>query len=99
MHAGWPYLDDTIALMIVYPQVYADLGAINWIFPGPAFHGYLEALTRVGLGSRLMFGSDQMYWPEAIGMAVEATHATPFVRVRAPGHLLQQRGALLSVRA
>jgi uncharacterized protein len=79
MHAGWPYLDDTIALMNVYPQVYADLGSINWIFPRPAFHAYLEALMRVGLGSRLMFGSDQMYWPEAIGMAVEATHAAPFL--------------------
>jgi uncharacterized protein len=79
MHAGWPYLDDTIALMVVYPQVYADLGSINWYFPRPAFHAYLERLIQVGLGQRVMFGSDQMYWPEAIGMAVEATHSAPFL--------------------
>lgn len=72
MHAGWPYLHDTIAVMTVYPQVYADLGSINWYFPRAEFHAYLGALMRAGLGTRLMFGSDQMYWPEAIGMAVEA---------------------------
>jgi uncharacterized protein len=79
MHAGWPYLDDTIALMTVYPQVYADLGAVNWIVPRPAFHAYLERLMQVGLGQRVMFGSDQMYWPEAIGLAVEATESAPFL--------------------
>jgi len=75
MHAGWPYLHDTIAVMKVYPQVYADLGAINWCLPRAEFHAYLGALVRSGLGERLMFGSDQMFWPEAIGMAVEATES------------------------
>ncbi len=28
-------------------------------------------LMHAGLGKRVMFGSDQIYWPEAIGMAVE----------------------------
>jgi uncharacterized protein len=79
MHAGWPYLDDTIALMVVYPQVYADLGAVNWYLPRAAFHAYLEGLMQAGLGERVMFGSDQMYWPEAIGMAVEATQSAPFL--------------------
>lgn len=79
MHAGWPYLQDTIALMTVYPEVYADLGSINWYFPRAEFHAYLSALIRAGLGKRLMFGSDQMLWPEAIGMAVEATDSAPFL--------------------
>jgi hypothetical protein len=26
MHAGYPYLQETIAIMHMYPQVYADLG-------------------------------------------------------------------------
>jgi uncharacterized protein len=32
-----------------------------------------------GLGKRLMFGSDQMRWPEAIGWAVAATEEAPFL--------------------
>ena len=79
MHAGWPYLQDTIALMMVYPQVYVDLGAIDWLAPRSEFHAYLGALMRAGLGKRVMFGSDQMYWPEAIGMAVEAIDSATFL--------------------
>ena len=79
MHAGYPYLDDTIAVMSVYPQVYADLGAIDWIIPRAEFHRYLEALMRAGLGKRIMFGSDQMVWPEAIGMAIEGIESARFL--------------------
>ena len=79
MHGGWPYLQETIALMFVYPQVYADLGAIDWIPQRSEFYAYLGALMRAGLGKRIMFGSDQMYWPEAIGMAVEAIDSATFL--------------------
>jgi hypothetical protein len=79
MHAGWPYLQDTIALMMVYPQVYLDLGAIDWLAPRAEFHAYLGALMRAGLGKRVMFGSDQVYWPEAIAMAVEAVDSATFL--------------------
>jgi predicted TIM-barrel fold metal-dependent hydrolase len=79
MHAGWPYLQDTIALLMVYPQVYVDLGAIDWLAPRAEFHAYLGALMRAGLGKRVMFGSDHMYWPEAIGLAVEAVDSASFL--------------------
>jgi predicted TIM-barrel fold metal-dependent hydrolase len=79
MHGGWPYLQETIALLFMYPQVYTDLGAINWALPRPEFHAYLGALTRAGFGKRLLFGSDQMYWPEAIAMAVDAIDSATFL--------------------
>jgi len=65
--------------MSVYPQVYADLAGINWAIPLAEFHEYLRALVRAGLGKRLMFGSDQMLWPEAIGMAVEGIESASFL--------------------
>lgn len=79
MHAGYPYLQETIAIMSVYPQVYADIAVINWIIPREEFHQYLKALMRAGMGKRLMFGSDQMIWYEAIGMAIEGTESAPFL--------------------
>ncbi len=78
-HAGYPYLQETKALMLVYPQVYADLAAIDWIIPREEFHEYLRGLMRAGLGKRLMFGSDQMVWPEAIGMAIEGIESADFL--------------------
>jgi predicted TIM-barrel fold metal-dependent hydrolase len=79
MHAGYPYLQETIAIMHIYPQVYADLGAIDWRRPREDFHEYLRALVRAGLGKRLMFGSDQMVWPEGIGLAIEGIESASFL--------------------
>lgn len=79
MHAGWPYLQETKALMYVYPQLHADVSVINWIIPRQEFHDYLQALMTAGLGDRLMFGSDQMVWPEAIGLAVEGVDSASFL--------------------
>jgi len=82
MHGGWPYLEDTKAIMSTYPQVHADLAVINWIIPRAEFHEYLRGLMRAGLGKQLMFGSDQMRWPEAIGMAIEGIESARFLTTR-----------------
>lgn len=79
MHAGAPYLQETKAIMSVYPQVHADLSVIDWVLPREEFHAYLRELMRAGFGKRLLFGSDQMYWPEAIGMAVEGIESATFL--------------------
>lgn len=79
MHAGFPYLQETIAIMHMYPQVYADLGVLDWSRPREEFHEHLRALMRSGFGKRLMFGSDQMVWPEAIGMAIEGIESASFL--------------------
>jgi predicted TIM-barrel fold metal-dependent hydrolase len=79
MHGGAPYLQETKAILSVYPQVYVDLATINWILPREEFHGYLRELIRAGFGKRLLFGSDQMVWPEAIGMAVEGIESAVFL--------------------
>lgn len=78
-NGGYPFLDEMIALMTQYPQVYADLSTVTWIFPRTAFHRYLKGLVEAGLGKRLMFGSDQMEWPEAIGLAIEAIESADFL--------------------
>ena len=78
-HAGWPYLEETKAILYMYPQVHADLSVINWIIPRQEFHDYLEALITAGLGDRLMFGSDQMVWPESITLAIEGVDSAAFL--------------------
>jgi len=79
MHAGWPYLQETKAILYMYPQVHADVAVIDWIIPRAEFHGYLQALITAGFEDRLMFGSDQMVWPEAIGQAIEGVDSAPFL--------------------
>ena len=79
MHAGYPYLQETIALMSVYTNVYADLSSINWRDPRAAFYEYLKALISAGLEKRLMFGSDASEFPEAIGQAIESIESADFL--------------------
>jgi hypothetical protein len=78
-NAGYPFLDEVIALMYRYPQVYVDVSTITWIVPRAEFYRYLKALMNAGLGNRVMWGSDQMNWPGAIDEGLDAIRAAPFL--------------------
>jgi hypothetical protein len=79
MHAGHPFLAETIGILQVYPQVYVDIAVIDWIQPREEFYAYLKALIRAGFADRILFGSDQMAWPEAIGLAIDAIESAEFL--------------------
>jgi predicted TIM-barrel fold metal-dependent hydrolase len=77
MHAGYPYIDRMIALLRRYPQVYLDVSWIVWQMPRSEFHAYLQRLVVHGFGKRIMFGTDQVYWPKAIDLAVDSIRSAP----------------------
>jgi hypothetical protein len=58
MHAGYPFVEDTIAMMTFYPQLHLDLSALNYLMPKPMFHSYLQNLINHGFAKRILFGSD-----------------------------------------
>jgi predicted TIM-barrel fold metal-dependent hydrolase len=78
-NAGWPYVSELAALMYRYPNVYADLSTYTWIFPRTTFYKHLKELVDMGLGKRLMYGSDQMIWPEAIDLSIESINSADFL--------------------
>ena len=45
----------------------------------PAFHAFLKAAIDHGYQKRILFGSDEMAWPDAIGLAVEGVDSAPFL--------------------
>ncbi len=79
MHAGWPYLDDIIALLYAHPQVYVDVAVINWFIPKAEFHSYLRRIVEAGFADRVMYGSDQMIWPQSIKTSVENIKTADFL--------------------
>jgi predicted TIM-barrel fold metal-dependent hydrolase len=79
MHAGWPMLDETIHLLWSFPQVYVDVGVINWAIPRKEFHFYLRRLVEAGFGKRILFGTDQMVFPDAIPIAIESIEKADFL--------------------
>ncbi len=82
MHGGWPYVEDMKALMYAHPQVYVDVSVINWLLPEDELHHYLKALVDAGFGDRIMYGSDQMVWPQTIGVGIRAIDAAPFLTMQ-----------------
>ncbi|MDR2857114.1 MAG: amidohydrolase family protein [Novosphingobium sp.] len=79
MHAGWPHLEEMIHLLYQHPQVYVDISMINWTIPRKEFHRYLKQLVDAGFASRLMFGTDNAAWPEAVSEGVDAINAAEFL--------------------
>lgn len=79
MHAGEPWRQDTLAMLSMYPQLYVDIGAVVWLTPQPAFHALLRELIAHGLGRRIMFGTDEMAWPDAIGLAIQNVDSADFL--------------------
>jgi uncharacterized protein len=79
MHAGFPFLDDLLALLYAHPQVYVELGVIIYSQPRAVFYRYLRGIVEAGFGNRVMFGSDQMVWPGVIERSIEIIEEAPFL--------------------
>lgn len=79
MHAGYPMLDDLLALMYAHPQVHVGLGVIVYTQPTAAFYQYVKGIFDAGFGKRVMFGSDQMVWPETIERSIRVINDAPFL--------------------
>jgi predicted TIM-barrel fold metal-dependent hydrolase len=79
MHAGWPMADRIIGLMYEFPQVYVETAVIDFTQPRAEFWAYLKRLVDAGYGKRIMFGSDQMVWPDAIPSAIGSIRSASFL--------------------
>ena len=79
MHAGYPRVDEMINMLYAYPQLYVDIGVIDWTRPRAEFHRYLQRIVEAGFGDRVMFGSDQMVWTDAIAMAIDGVESATFL--------------------
>ncbi|KPK56582.1 MAG: hypothetical protein AMS22_00625 [Thiotrichales bacterium SG8_50] len=79
MHAGYPLIDDLLAVMYAHPQVYVGVGVIIYTQPRRAFYGFLQRIIDAGYEKRVMFGSDQMVWPETIERSIRVIKEAPFL--------------------
>lgn len=78
-HAGWPMIDNLLALMWSHPQVHVDIGVIVYALPPKEFHGYLKRIVEAGFEDRVMFGSDQMVWPETLEVAIQTVESAEYL--------------------
>jgi predicted TIM-barrel fold metal-dependent hydrolase len=81
MHAGENFYENTLRMMDGYPNLYADLGVELWLHPLTKDYGtkFLKSAKEYGLLDRVMFGSDQMVWPEAISSSINFLKSMDFL--------------------
>lgn len=81
MHAGENFYENTLRMMDGYPNLYADLGVEMWLHPMTKDFAikFLQSAKKYGVIDRVMFGSDQMVWPEAITSSINFLNALDFL--------------------
>ena len=81
MHAGYPLIDNMVAMLQASSRVYVDIAGIIWGAPLYAVNRYIERLVKAGFGDRVMFGSDQLLWPGLMAYSISiiqnADYLTP----------------------
>ena len=70
MHAGYPMIDEMVALMGANSHVYVDLAGLIWSYPLEEIHMYLRRLVQAGFGKRIMYGTDLMIWPKLMETSI-----------------------------
>lgn len=78
LHGGHPFRDEIVAVMMTYPWVYIDTGPFGHVRTPDQFYAYYGYLIEMGLGDRIMFGSDQMGWPMGIGKSIDVVLQAPW---------------------
>jgi predicted TIM-barrel fold metal-dependent hydrolase len=79
MHAGWPHLDGLLAMLHSFPNLYVDVAVLDWAVAEAEFYSYLKRIVEAGFHDRVMYGSDQMVWPDAVSISIERIKKAPFL--------------------
>ncbi len=94
MHAGGFFPQNALMLMTMYPHVYVDISTLTWTpIAGDLLEPFLTEAKRRRLLDRVMFGSDQMRWPEAIALAIDRVNSLSFLTVEEKADIFYDNAA------
>ena len=95
MHAGWPFLDNMMAILYSYPNVYVDLSHIATSHEEDEYYRYLGTLIESGFGDRVMFGSDpyENAISEIVSTAIDRVNTAEFLSAEQKRDILYNNAA------
>jgi len=70
MHAGYPMIDEMIALMGANAYVYVDIAGMIWSYPLEEVNNYIKRLVQAGFEKRIMYGTDLLVWPKLLETSI-----------------------------
>ncbi|QIK77887.1 amidohydrolase family protein [Sphingomonas piscis] len=77
VHAGYPMKERMLALMAAHPQVYAEFGFLTIGYRDSDIWPYLQSFIDAGFEDRILYGTDQMVWPELIEVGIQRVWTAP----------------------
>lgn len=95
MHAGGQYFNEMVTMMTMYPQLYVDISPYTWLEAGYAelLDRFLRLAKEQKVHNRVMFGSDQMRWPEAIEIAIKRVKSLDYLSDEEKADILYNNAA------
>ncbi|MBX7540184.1 amidohydrolase family protein [Qipengyuania sphaerica] len=93
MHAGYPFAEDIKAMLWIYPQLMVDIAVLQFGTPRAEYHAFLSELVRAGFSDRIMFGADQMTWPGAIKLGIDAVNEADYLTYEQKKDILHDNAA------
>lgn len=70
MHAGYPMINEMIALMGANAYVYVDIAGMIWSYPLAEVNDYIKRLVQAGFEKSIMYGTDLMIWPKLLETSI-----------------------------
>jgi uncharacterized protein len=81
MHAGYPMIDNLLTILQADSHIYVDVAGLIWSYPIKEVNMYIQRIVDAGFEDRVMFGTDQMYWPKLMATSISviqnADYLTP----------------------
>lgn len=96
MHAGLPaYPRKMLEMMNQFPTLHVDIGVLAWIRPytQASLRSFLPAAFEAGFGDRVLFGSDEMVWPDAVSWSIAFIKEAEFLSAEEKRMLLHDNAA------
>jgi hypothetical protein len=75
-HVGFDYLDETLALLRDFPNVYLDMSVLNSVGPPELHSASLRRIVEAGFADRIMLGSDDQDLSQVVARVEGAAFLT-----------------------
>ena len=78
-HLSYPFTEQAIYMVFAHSNVYLDVATVNWCIGPAGFHRLLRQVVETVGADKILFGSDQMEFPQMIPVGVSAIHKASFL--------------------
>jgi predicted TIM-barrel fold metal-dependent hydrolase len=93
MHAGYPMIDNMLALLQASSHVYVDLAGLIWSYPIKEVNRYIERLVDAGFQDRVMYGTDQLAWPKLMSYSISIIQNADYLTTEQKRDILYNNAA------